>query len=419
VKVRAALALPGVARLGVAGLLSEVGDWMLLIALPVFVLQLTGSPLVTATVFVLELVPTVVVGPLAGVLVDRWDRWRLITAVAVAQGVCLLPLLAVDSPSRLWVVYVVVVVESALGTVIEPARTAAAATLVPDEGLLAVNGLFGVLSSVARLVGGPLGGLVLGFWGLHGVVLADAATFAAAALVLAVRRRPRPGSARLAPGGSAPAPGLLRDWRAGLALVTGLPVLRRAMAVVVCMGAAQGAFVVLFVLFVVRDLGGSEADVGLLRGVQAIGGLAAGALLGLFGRMQARRLTALSLAAFGLLSLATWNAPAVTTALGWYVGLFIAVGLPGLGAMTGLLTVLQRAVADTDRGRVLSTFFALYGGAQAAGMLVAGLFGTGAGLTVALQVQAGLYLLAAVLAVRLRAPERSEPAERVGTSAGR
>jgi MFS family permease len=409
-KLRTALAQPGVARLGVAGLLSEVGDWMLLIALPVFVLQLTGSPLVTATVFILELVPTVVVGPLAGVLVDRWDRWRLITGVAAIQGGCLLPLLAVHDPSRLWLVYLVVVVESALGTVIEPARAAAAAALVPSDGLLAVNGLFGVLSSVARLVGGPLGGLVLGFWGLPGVVLTDAATFAAAALVLAIhRRRVQPRSATAADSPRR-AVGWLGDWGAGLVLIVRSRVLRRAMAVVACMGAAQGAFVVLFVLFVVRDLGGSEADVGVLRGVQAIGGLAGGALLGLFGRMEARRLTAVSLAAFGLLSLATWNAPAVTTSLGWYVGLFIAVGVPGLASMTGLITLLQRAVGDADRGRVLSTFFALYAGVQAAGMLVAGLFGTGAGLTVALQVQAAMYLLAALLAVRLRA-EQSAPHE--------
>jgi MFS family permease len=62
---------PGVARLGVAGLLSETGDWMLFIALPLYVLHLTGSPLVTSTVFALELLPTVVAGPFAGVLIDR------------------------------------------------------------------------------------------------------------------------------------------------------------------------------------------------------------------------------------------------------------------------------------------------------------------------------------------------------------
>lgn len=67
----AVLGRPRLGRLTAAGLLSEIGDWLLLIALPLFVLDLTGSAMVTATVFALELLPTVIFGPIAGVLVDR------------------------------------------------------------------------------------------------------------------------------------------------------------------------------------------------------------------------------------------------------------------------------------------------------------------------------------------------------------
>jgi MFS family permease len=403
----AVLRRPGVARLGTAGLLSEIGDWMLFIALPLYVLQLTGSALVTSTVFALEMVPTVLVGPLAGVLIDRCDPWRLMRAVAALQAVCLLPLLLVQSADELWLVYLVVVVESVLATIIEPARTATAASLVPPGELMPVNQALGVLSSVARLVGGPLGGLILGLRGIDGVVAADVATFLAAGVLLAPTVPPRAARATARVR-------LLHDWVEGFTVVTRTPVLRRAMGVVACMALAQGAFAVLFVLFVVRDLGGSETDVGVLRGVQAVGALAGGALLGVaIKRLDAARLVSFSMAAFGLLSLITWNVPAISTAFGVYVGIFVAVGVPGLAATTGLLTLLQAHAPEAARGRVMSTFFAVYGGVQAVGMLLAGLLGTGTGLTVGLQVQGVLYLVGAVLARRLIAGS----AERVPSSA--
>lgn len=400
---------PGIARLGAAGLLTEVGDWILLIALPLFVLQVSGSPFVTATVFALGLVPTVVASPLAGTLIDRFDPWRLMSTVAVLQAVFLLPLLSVESADDLWVVYMVVVVESVLGTIIEPCRIATAALLVPTGELMAVNHLMGVLSSIARLVGGPLGGLVLGLGGIDSVVVANVVTFLAAAALLGHGISRPVDNAR--PTSSAPRIRLLHDWVEGLTVVTRTPMLRRVMGVVACASLAQGAFVVFFVLFVLRDLHGSEADVGILRGVQAIGALAGGALLALVvRRLEAGRLIAISLLAFGVLSLTIWNAPALTVAFSLYVGLFIAAGLPGLAMTTGLLTLLQTHSTGETRGRVLSTFFAVLGGVQALGMLGAGLVGTGTGLTIALQVQGALYLVAAALALRLTASSTAQSA---------
>jgi len=106
------------------GLISETGDWFLLVGLPVWVLQVTGSSLVTATVFLVGLLLGLVVGPLAGVLVDRWDRRRTLVAVSLAQAAFLLPLLAVDGRHRLWVVYLVMAAEAALAQLNDPARSA-------------------------------------------------------------------------------------------------------------------------------------------------------------------------------------------------------------------------------------------------------------------------------------------------------
>lgn len=184
------------ARLWLAGAVSETGDWLLLIALPVYVLQLTGSSLVTSTVFLLGLLPGLVVGPLAGVLVDRWDRRRTLVAVSVAQALLLLPLLAVHARQQLWIVYAVAAAEAALGHLFQPAKNAQVPATVPAGELVAANSLTGITDNLARLVGGPLGGVILEVAGLAGVVACDAASFLVAALLLAngrARGRSEPG----------------------------------------------------------------------------------------------------------------------------------------------------------------------------------------------------------------------------------
>lgn len=227
---------PGLVRLGVAGLLSETGDWVLLIALPVYVLQLTGSAFTTAAVFVLELLPAVAAAPFVGALIDRVERWRLMAVVATVQAVLLLPLLAVDSAADLWLVVVVVVAQSVLGSIIEPARNSVAADLTPADELLGVNSALGLLAGLARLIGGPLGGLLLGLTGIEGVALVDAVSFLAAAGLFAVGRpAARPVS------GEGPPARISVPWREGLTVVAAEPALRRIVAVAVALGLARRA----------------------------------------------------------------------------------------------------------------------------------------------------------------------------------
>ena len=172
------------------GLISEIGDWLLLIALPVYVYMLTSSTLTMATVFILELVPAVAFGSLAGVLVDRWDRRVTMVTVAVAQGLLLLPLLAVQHSDQLWIVYLIAPVQALLAQLFEPARSAALPALVPDGELVAANGLMGLGANVARLVGSSLGGLAVASGGLTTVVIGDTVTYLLAALIIAIARLP-------------------------------------------------------------------------------------------------------------------------------------------------------------------------------------------------------------------------------------
>ncbi|GGM06771.1 MFS transporter [Dactylosporangium sucinum] len=386
-------------RLWLAGLISDTGDWLLLVALPILVYQRTQSTLQTAFAFLVELGPAVLLGPLAGRLADRVDRRRLLVAVVLAQAAALVPLLV---SSALPVLYAVIATEAALVALFAPAKNALLPALVPDGELVSANALVGLNQNLGRLAGGPLGGLLLAVGDLRAIVLADLVTFlTAAALIAGIGARPAPARAKTA----ARAP---------------LGRIRLALAVAALAGIAQGIFVVLFVVWVARELGGGATETGLLRGVQAVGAIAAGVLLAVLRRTPGPAvLIPAGAGAFGLLSVAVWNGPVVTTALPVYVALFVLVGVPGLVMVTGLVSHLQRVAGEGARGRVFGIFGAVYDGASGLGMLAAGLLGDRLGIMPILNTQAALYLAAGLLFVLGRQSSSSSVENALASSAAK
>jgi len=95
------------------GLVNNIGDWLLAVALPAFVYTQTGSGRSTAAIVVIELVVSIGFGPHGGSLVDRWDLRRTIVGTNLLHAVCLLPLLTV-AEHRIWPAFVVAVLQGAL-----------------------------------------------------------------------------------------------------------------------------------------------------------------------------------------------------------------------------------------------------------------------------------------------------------------
>src|SRR5262245_44649245 len=121
------------ALLWLGGLISVIGDWMLMVGLPIYILLLTHSVLATGAMMMVGRIPNLLVGPIAGVLVDRWDRKRIMIVGDVLFALWLVPLLFVTSPERVWLVYVVQFVESSIGQFFGPAENALLPTLVSKE----------------------------------------------------------------------------------------------------------------------------------------------------------------------------------------------------------------------------------------------------------------------------------------------
>ena len=420
---RGPLSVPAFRTLWAAGLISDTGDWLLLVALPIVVFGLTRSAPGTALAFAAELAPGIVLAPLGGRLADAVDRRALLIALSALQALMVLPLLLVHDGHGLAIVYAVIVAQASLAALFDPAKNALLPSLVDSGQLVSANSLVGLGTAVGRLAGGPLGGLLLAAGSLRTIVVADAISFVVAGVLTA--RLPR---ARRAGGGEAAAmrpseeaggdtgSRVMRGPGPGMSVGGLRTVLRKRTVAAVLLVAlvadtAQGIFVVLFIVFVARRLGGGAAEIGLLRGVQAVGAIAGGALLALQGdRWRPLALAAAAAITFGIVDLTIWNGALVTRSEAVYVALFVCAGAPGVIMETAGISILQRACDDGERGRVFAALGLAENAGQALGIVAAGVLTAPLGLMALLNAQGTLYLAAGALVVlfgRMARPSRA------------
>lgn len=143
-------------------LISSLGSWLLTIAIPAHVLMATGSLRDTGLTLAAQYLPLLALGPVAGVFADRWDRRRLMTAANLFCAGAVAMMLPGTSPGRYWILYAALLAENS-GTVLSaPALQARTPAIVGTGPLLSsTNSLTSVSSGTVRLIGGPLGGMLL------------------------------------------------------------------------------------------------------------------------------------------------------------------------------------------------------------------------------------------------------------------
>jgi len=172
------------ALLWAGGLISMLGDWLLFIALPFYIYDLTGSALATGAMFMAETLPILLFGSIGGVFADRWDRKKTMIVADLLRAALLLLLLAAGSAEWLWAIYLVVFVQSSVGQFFNPAKGALTPQLVDEQQLMPANSLNSVGVEITRLIGAPLGGALMTMMGLSSVVLVDCVSFVVSALLI-------------------------------------------------------------------------------------------------------------------------------------------------------------------------------------------------------------------------------------------
>jgi Na+/melibiose symporter-like transporter len=386
-----------------AGLVSMTGDWILGIGLTYLVYSITGSTLASGGMLLASVLPSILLGSVAGVLVDRWDRRRTMVVTNVLQVVGLIPLLFVHSEATIWIVYLVAAYQGIVEQFFGPAEQALVPHLVPEGELLAANGLNSQIRNAARLVGSGAGGVIAAFAGIAGLAVVDAASFAiAAALLSAIRYR---AAAHAEPSESLAehaSPGalarLLEEWRDGLAVCAQSLSLRVVLFFTAITSVGEGVMGTLFAPFVRDVLHGSGTAYGAIVGIQAVGGIVGGVCVAMAGeRWSAYALFGFGALAFGLIDLALFLYPLVLSGVAPALVCMLVVGVPGACAIAGLMTTFQTSTTDRFCGRVWGAITAVQGCSFVIGIGVASWLGEVVGIVPIIAIQGGGAVVAALM----------------------
>jgi len=383
---RALLRVPGFPRLAIATLLVRAGASMWQLALVLFVLQRYGSPSLAGISVFLAIAPGVLVSPLAGALLDRFGRVRLmvsdyaVSALALA-GIVVLANLQAPLPAILVLVVI--------GSLMNPLGTSGSRSLfpmvIPSHLWDRANAVDSMFYMVTTVLGPPLAGAIVAFSSPETAIGATAVVFVAGALTLVgVRDVESDRADRL---------GLLEEARAGVLYVLRHGTLRGLAVGMSVVNIGQGILIVaLPVLVLERGYGGPQL-VGALWSIMGVSGIASGLLAGRWGSIGRER----PMLAGGIIGIgAGMAAIATASGLGPIVVGAVLVGIGGAVMDVALFSLRQRVTDPAWFGRAFAVSMHLnYSGIPVGSALSGPLLAISTPF--ALSVAVGLALAAAVL----------------------
>jgi MFS family permease len=359
------LTIPAFRRLWLAQLGSQLGEAIALVAMPLLVYGLTGSAELLSLIFILQLLPRVVLAPIAGMLADRLDRRRIILGADLARAglVALLPF--TDSAWQIALLAMLVAVGNALA---RPAELAAVPMVVPPGQLVPALSVSQVAASIVRIVGPALAAGVIAAtgprpaFGLQSLCFLISAGYIAGVALPPVQREER--TTRIAQA-------VRREIGDGLRVVRDNPIVRGITAVEMLWQLVTAVLVVGILIYVEETLHlGDDADTvfSLLTATFAAG-TALGALV---ARSVEKRIGRMRLMAIGYLAPLMLVPAGLTPPLPvLFVCLFI-LGFTDAWAVIAMQTYLAEAVPDAMRGRVYATWMGAITLAAAAGFGLVG-----------------------------------------------
>lgn len=337
-------------RLFLAHSVSRAGDAFNTVALVVLVFELTGSGLGVAGAVMFEVLPVLLLGPVAGLAADRLPRRTLMVIAALFQAAVAL-VLVVEADS-VPVAYAVSFGLSVGVVLFNPAAGSLLPEVVDEEDVVTANSAMWTTAVTAQIALAPLAGFVIAAWGVEVAFAINAATFVVAALLLVGLQ-----------AGRSPADIVVRGWSgvlAGVQTVRAEPLLTRLAIVQVLASLSAGATSGLLVVLADRWLGVGTGGFGTLLAAIGAGAATGPLLLRRFIRPGDKRWLFGPFAVRGGVDL-TLAAVANPVVAG---GALVAYGMSTSTGMVAYQSTLQTLVPAETRGRTFAFYDVLWNGAR-------------------------------------------------------
>lgn len=351
---------------------SLLGSQLVQFALIWWLTKTTGSATVLATASLAGLLPQVVLGPIIGTLVDRWNRrlTMILADSAIALATFGLALLFLSGRVEIWHVYLLMFIRSTAGGFHWPAMQASTSLMVPKEHLARIQGLNQMLQGGMNIASAPLGAVLLDILSIQGILFIDIATAAMAIVPLFFIAVPQP-KPDAPPEAGVQKNTFWQDFRMGLRYMFGWSGLVIIALMATLINFLLNPAAAMMPILVTKHFGGGAMQFAGLESILGVGVIVGGVLLSIWGGFRRRVLTSMmGLIGIGLGSVLVGFAPASAYFMA-VAGMFImGFALPITNGP--LLAAVQAAVAPEMQGRVFTLISSAASAMTPLGLIIAG-----------------------------------------------
>jgi CRP-like cAMP-binding protein len=340
--------------LWLAQLVSTAGSSLTDLAAGIWVYRETGSALAVGLTLMATAVPSLIVGLLAGVYVDRHDRKRILIATCLVQAVIVASIAFVIGIEAIAVVglYALILLNAGVKQFFDPAHDSLIPELATDEELLAANAFLSIASFGSTAIGFAGAGLLASTVDLNWAFIIDAGTFVFSAICIALMGRyPMP-----KPDEDASVAVVVANLREGFSTLLGTPIIRSLFAVGALMFFSFGLWNVLLLPMSIKVLGATEFEYGLQEGLTSVGFVVGSFFMARFGRfLPEPAWIALALFGMGVGGFLYGTSSSIPLA----ILLVMISGFFNSPSSVSRSTLLQRNTPREMRGRVFSAFYVM------------------------------------------------------------